>query len=128
MTSRAVAITPAHVDTAKETLILRRDTHLDSLAERLHEARVRRVIEPVLTGSFFGAEVYNDDLLYVAGLGLVTPPPAQIRIANPIYAGKKLGGENLSPRRCDLACASRASARDALGILSQPARLGLSFK
>lgn len=81
-----ITITRAHVDAAKEALILRRDTHLDSLAERLHEPRVRRVIEPVLTGSFFGAEVYNDDLLYVADLGLVTPPPAQIMIANPIYA------------------------------------------
>ncbi len=82
----ATAIAAAHVDAAKEALILRRDTHLDSLAERLHEPRVRRVIEPVLTGSFFGADVYNDDLLYVADLGLVTPPPAQIMIANPIYA------------------------------------------
>jgi hypothetical protein len=83
---RSLAVTPAHVEAAKETLILRRDTHLDSLAERLHEARVRRVIEPVLTGSLFGTDVYNDDLLYVASLGLVTRPPAQTRIANPIYA------------------------------------------
>jgi hypothetical protein len=86
VTDRTIAIAPAHVETAKEALILRRDTHLDSLAERLHEARVRRVIEPVLIGSYTGAEVYNDDLLYVADLGLTTRPPAQIRIANPIYA------------------------------------------
>ena len=85
-TDRSVAIIRAHVDAAKEALILRRDTHLDSLAERLHEARVRRVIEPVLTGGLFGTDVYNDDLLYVADLGLVTRPPAQTRIANPIYA------------------------------------------
>jgi len=83
---RSIAITATHVDTAKEKLILRRDTHLDSLAERLHEPRVRRIIEAVLTGSFTGAEVYNDDLLYVADLGLTTRPPASIRIANPIYA------------------------------------------
>ncbi len=86
VTDRTATITASHLEAAKEALILRRDTHLDSLAERLHEPRVRRVIEPVLTGSFFGADVYNDDLLYVAGLGLVTPPPAQIMIANPIYA------------------------------------------
>jgi hypothetical protein len=83
---RTVTITPFHVEAAKEELILRRDTHLDSLAERLHEARVRRIIEPVLTGSYTGADVYNDDLLYVADLGLTTKPPAQIRVANPIYA------------------------------------------
>jgi len=86
VTDRNTSITTAHVDAAKETLILRRDTHLDSLAERLHEPRVRRVIEPVLIGSFTGADVYNDDLLYVADLGLTTRPPQQIRIANPIYA------------------------------------------
>jgi hypothetical protein len=86
VTDRTIDITPAHVEAAKEELILRRDTHLDSLAERLHEARVRRVIEPVLIGSYPGADVYNDDLLYVADLGLTTRPPAQIRIANPIYA------------------------------------------
>jgi len=86
VTDRTIAITAAHVDIAKEKLILRRDTHLDSLAERLHEPRVRRIIEAVLTGSFTGANVYNDDLLYVADLGLTTRPPALIKIANPIYA------------------------------------------
>jgi hypothetical protein len=29
---------------------------------------------------------YNDDLLYVADLGLITRPPAHVKIANPIYA------------------------------------------
>jgi hypothetical protein len=86
VTDRTISITTAHVDAAKEALILRRDTHLDSLAERLHEPRVRRIIEPVLTGSFGGADVYNDDILYVADLGLTTRPSAPIRIANPIYA------------------------------------------
>ena len=63
VTDYAVPISPAHVETAKEILIQRRDTHLDSLAERLRDERVRRVIEPVLTGSLYGADVYNDDLL-----------------------------------------------------------------
>ncbi len=83
---RSLAVTPAHVEAAKEILILRRDTHLDSLAERLHESRLRRVIEPMLVGNYPGADVYNDDLVYAADLGLITRPPAQIRIANPIYA------------------------------------------
>ncbi len=86
VTDRSNTITPDHVEVAKEILILRRDTHLDSLAERLRESRVRRVIEPVLTGSLYSPDVYNDDLLYVADLGLVTRPPGQTRIANPIYA------------------------------------------
>ncbi len=83
---RAVAIAAAHLEAAKEVLILRRDTHLDSLAERMHEPRVRRVIEPILTGDFPEAEIYNDDLLYAADLGLITRPPQHVRIANPIYA------------------------------------------
>ncbi len=83
---RNLVITPAHLEAAKETLILRRDTHLDSLTEHLHEPRVRKIIEAVLSGSFTGAEVYNDDFAYAADLGLVTRPPAHTRIANPIYA------------------------------------------
>jgi hypothetical protein len=38
------------IDAAKEELIRRQDTHLDSLAERLRESRVRRIIEPILAG------------------------------------------------------------------------------
>lgn len=39
-----------HIQEAKERLIERWDTHLDSLAERLKEPRVRAVIEPMLAG------------------------------------------------------------------------------
>ena len=63
---------------------MRRETHLDQLADKLQEDRVRRVVEPLLSGgdeSTFTAR----DLEYVRDLGLVSPdsPP---RIANPIYA------------------------------------------
>ena len=68
---------------AREELILSRRTHLDQLAHKLEEARVRRVIEPILGGG----EVQHDgrDLEYIRDLGLLAPdsPP---RIANPIYA------------------------------------------
>jgi hypothetical protein len=77
-------ITPAHVGAAKEALILRRDTHLDSLAERLREARVQRVIEPILAGSTMAMDTLNDDLMYVRDLGLITIIP-HLAIANPIY-------------------------------------------
>lgn len=80
----AQSITPVHMEAAKETLILRRDTHLDSLAERLREARVRRVIEPILAGSTMAMDTMNDDLLYVRDLGLIETTP-QLTIANPIY-------------------------------------------
>jgi hypothetical protein len=78
-------ITVAHVEQAKERLILARATHLDSLVSKLQEPRVRRIIEPVLAGTLAGGGPgYNDDLEYVRDLGIIAPDnPA--RIANPIY-------------------------------------------
>ena len=68
---------------AREELIVSRRTHLDQLAHKLEEARVRRVVEPMLSGG----EAQHDgrDLEYVRDLGLLAPdsPP---RMANPIYA------------------------------------------
>ncbi|MEM9554214.1 MAG: AAA-like domain-containing protein [Acidobacteriota bacterium] len=73
------------VESSKEKLILRRDTHLDSLAERLRERRVRRVIEPLVAGDFLGADVTPDDLDYVIDLGLVWRQNGDLSVANPIY-------------------------------------------
>ncbi|WP_420441523.1 AAA family ATPase [Candidatus Palauibacter sp.] len=68
---------------AREALILSRETHLDQLADKLREPRVRRVIEPLLGGS--DAEYSGRDFEYVRDLGLVAPGPP-LRIANPIYS------------------------------------------
>jgi hypothetical protein len=78
------SITVEHVEQAKERLILARATHLDSLAARLAEPRVRRVVEPVLAGTLDQFDPYNDDVGYLADLGLIAPK-APLRIANPIY-------------------------------------------
>jgi hypothetical protein len=77
-------ITAEHMEQAKEGLIQARATHLDSLVARLGEDRVRRVIEPLLDGTFEGEDTYDDDFLYVRDLGLVAPDPPT-RPANPIY-------------------------------------------
>jgi hypothetical protein len=78
-------ITRAHVEEAKERLILARATHLDSLASKLHQPRVRRFIEPILAGTIDGpGDAYDDDLLYCRDLGLLAQNNP-IRIANPIY-------------------------------------------
>jgi hypothetical protein len=76
-------ITVDHVEQAKERLILARATHLDSLAAKLNETRVRRVVEPVLAGATVRLDPYDDDLRYATDLGLVAMRP--LRIANPIY-------------------------------------------
>ena len=77
-------VTAAHLDQAAERLVLARATHLDSLAARLSEDRVRRVIEPLLAGGLPLADPYDDDFQYVRDLGLVAPD-SPVRVANPIY-------------------------------------------
>ncbi len=72
------------IDEAKEALILRRVTHLDQLADKLREERVRRVILPMLAGSA-DWDYSLRDLEYVRDLGLVAAKD-EVRIANPIYA------------------------------------------
>jgi hypothetical protein len=77
-------ITEDDVATAKERLVLTRATHLDSLVSKLSEERVRRVIQPLLSGEMGPVdEVFNDDVSYVVDLGLVKSKP--LRMANPIY-------------------------------------------
>ena len=75
----------ADVSAAREELILRRDTHLDQLADKLAEPRIRRVIEPMLTGDAAGNGATARDIEYVRDLGLIARD-APVRIANPIYA------------------------------------------
>jgi hypothetical protein len=82
----ATPITVALLNQARDRLVQRQDTHLDSLAERLREPRVRAVIEPVLAGTV-PAELPVDDVQFVQDLGLVRmDPQAGLVIANPIYA------------------------------------------
>ena len=69
---------------AQEELILRRVVHLDQLADKLREDRVRRVVEPLLSGAS-QQNLSERDLEYVRDLGLVARD-APLRIANPIYA------------------------------------------
>ncbi|MER2602288.1 MAG: AAA-like domain-containing protein [Candidatus Competibacter phosphatis] len=79
-------ITADLVDTAKENLILRRDTHLDQLADKLQEERVRRVIEPLLAGNDLAVEFRPDDVAYTQDLGLIRQQVnGRIQIANCIY-------------------------------------------
>lgn len=81
----SLTLTPEHVDQAKEILIQRQDTHLDSLAERLREPRVRAIVEPMLAGRELGS-IPNEDIQFVLDLGLcVMSPQGGLTIANPIY-------------------------------------------
>jgi AAA domain-containing protein len=80
---RSVTITKEVIDRAKEELILRRDTHLDALIDRLKESRVYKIIDMVISGGMAHLQYSDDDLQYVRDLGLITRKG--IAVANPIY-------------------------------------------
>ncbi|MDJ0675541.1 MAG: ATP-binding protein [Calothrix sp. MO_167.B42] len=85
VTDANVAITPEHIHEASEVLIRRQDTHLDSLAEKLREPRVKAIIEPILAGQALG-DTPSDDRQYLLDLGLLRRDPAGgLIIANPMY-------------------------------------------
>ncbi len=81
---RSRAITADDIFDAREHLILSRQVHLDQLADKLGEERVRRVVEPLLSGASED-ESSAHDLAYVRDLGLIARD-APLRMANPIYA------------------------------------------
>jgi hypothetical protein len=82
---RSQPITTELITEAKERLILRRETHIDQLVDKLKEARVRRVISPMLRGDSLDRAVSQDDIQYVIDLGLVRRREMGLQIANPIY-------------------------------------------
>ncbi|MGF1612394.1 MAG: AAA-like domain-containing protein [Gammaproteobacteria bacterium] len=82
---RSRPITLERIDQTKENLIRRRVTHLDQLADKLCEDRVRRVIEPMLAGTALG-KVPEDDRQYLVDLGLLRRANGGgLVVANPIY-------------------------------------------
>jgi type II secretory pathway predicted ATPase ExeA len=81
---RSVLIDLARLRQAREALILRNDTHLDQLTDKLKEARVRAVIEPMLVGKRTVDE--GADEQYVFDLGLVRREQGSLQPANAIYA------------------------------------------
>jgi hypothetical protein len=85
----STAVTGTDIDQAANNLILRNDTHFDSLAARLDEPRVRRVMEAVLVGAgSYPAELSRDDRQYAIDLGLLKKGRdggLGDRPANPIY-------------------------------------------
>ena len=84
VTDRGCRIGHDDIIQSREVLIRRRDTHLDQLADKLREGRVKRVIEPLVSGEFETSVYQPDDVQYVRDLGMIRVDP-QIDIANPIY-------------------------------------------
>lgn len=78
-------LTPAMAEDAAQQIILRRDTHIDSLLERLQEERVRKIIEPILLGEGDSIQRESNDFQLVRDMGLIRDDCGTLRIANPIY-------------------------------------------
>jgi hypothetical protein len=83
---RSETITGRHIDEAASRLIKAQAMHLDNLASRLLEPRVRSVIEPMMTGTDPDYQLgsYDRDVSYVRDLGLIAADDP-VRPANPIY-------------------------------------------
>ena len=85
--SQGETVTLSHILKAKELLIRERAVHLDSLAERLRDPRIHRVVEAIITGT--GETILtrdHDDVRLSMDLGLVDWTSADgFVIANPIY-------------------------------------------
>ena len=78
-------ISIAHLQVAKENLIRRKDTHLDSLADRLREPRVRSILEPMMAGQDL-AITGDDDRDFLVDLGLLRRDQGGgLVVANAIY-------------------------------------------
>jgi hypothetical protein len=76
-----------HVEQARLDMITARETHLDALGERLKDPRIRRVVEPIITGELnpnLGRT--NHDVMLAIDLGLVQwTSETGLTISNPIY-------------------------------------------
>ena len=79
-------VTAEDVETAKETIIRRRDTHVDSLMERLREPRVRRIVEPLIFGGERTVSSNSEDWRFVVDLGLLREQNGTLVPANKMYA------------------------------------------
>ena len=82
---RTTAITLDDVIKARQILIGRMDTHVDSLAERLREPGVRRLLAPMIAGDAL-PEVSVEDQQYLIDLGLLRiDVHGGLVVANAIY-------------------------------------------
>lgn len=85
MEDYTLPITMELLSRAKQELILRRDTHLDSLVDKLKEERVKRIVQAIINGDNINFDILEDDAVYIRDLGIVgLNDPLQF--ANPIYA------------------------------------------
>jgi hypothetical protein len=78
-------VTLEHILTARQQMLLARETHLDALAYRLQEPGVRAIMETLILGDIdFNLET-KESFRLCLDLGLITYENQTMQIANPIY-------------------------------------------
>jgi len=78
-------VTIEHIKEAREQMILARETHLDSLAVRIQEPGIRRVMESLITGTPDPELTASEGFRICMDLGLVKKERNTPMVANPIY-------------------------------------------
>ena len=78
-------VTLFHVKEACEQMILARETHLDALAYRMEDKRIRRLMETLVAGNFDLELAESEGFRICLDLGLVRMNRGTPEIANPIY-------------------------------------------
>jgi hypothetical protein len=78
-------VTLAHIMEAREQMILARETHLDALAYRMEDPRVRRLMETLMSGGSDMTLTESEGFRLCLDLGLVIKMRGTPQVANPIY-------------------------------------------
>jgi hypothetical protein len=78
-------VTLDHIMEAREQIILARETHLDALAYRMEDPRIRRVLETLMTGESDMTLAESEGFRLCVDMGLVAKKRGTPQVANPIY-------------------------------------------
>ena len=78
-------ITLAHVKEAREQMVLARETHLDALAYRMEDPRIRKIIETLIIGETDPLLSESEGFRLCLDLGLVVREKGTPMVANPLY-------------------------------------------
>jgi len=83
--SATETITADHIQIAREQIIRSRAVHIDSLAARLKDPRIKKIVEPIMIGAMDSTMADTEDFRFCIDLGLVTLIKGTPSISNPIY-------------------------------------------
>jgi hypothetical protein len=78
-------VTLAHIQEARQQMILARETHLDSLAVRIEDPRIRKIMDTLIAGEIDLTLADTEAFQQCLDLGLVSMKDGTPQVANPIY-------------------------------------------